>query len=54
MESAMTSFGSDMRRRDLLAGGAALGGLAAAGLGPTAAQAQSTTDLTRVGGFNQD
>lgn len=41
----MTSFVSDMRRRDLLAGGAALAGLAAAGLGPTAVLAQSTTAM---------
>ena len=50
----MTSFGSDMRRRDLLAGGAALGGLAAAGLGPTAAQAQSTTAMPQIDSAEAD
>ena len=50
----MTSFGSDMRRRDLLAGAAALGGLAAAGLGPAAAQAQSTTAMPQIDSAEAD
>lgn len=40
----MTSFVFDVRRRDLLAAGAALAGVVAAGL-PTAAQAQATTAM---------
>lgn len=38
----MTSFASDIDRRGLLAGGAALTGLAASGLWPGAARAQSS------------
>ncbi|MBV0891386.1 thiosulfate oxidation carrier protein SoxY [Paracoccus sp. Z118] len=43
----MTSFVFDLRRRDLLAGGAALAGLVAAGV-PTAAQAQATTAMPQL------
>jgi sulfur-oxidizing protein SoxY len=50
----MTSFVSDLRRRDLLAGGAALAGLAAAGLGPTSAQAQSTTAMPQLDSAEAD
>lgn len=50
----MTSFVSDLGRRDLLAGGAALVGMAAAGLRPTAARAQATTALPQLDSVEAD
>lgn len=44
----MTSFASDMRRRDLLAGGAALAGLAASGFGAGPARAQSSLAMPQL------